>query len=227
VVGDRYSVAYVTASTALQYAYQGRTARAMLLARRAHRIATATGNPTAIAWSDYAMGVALQDRDPERAVATLEQAREIGRAGGNTYLPGVALSVAAAIIVRHGDPYRAARLTAEVIRYWSHESHWAQQWVALRTAVVLLTRLGQDEAAAAVYGALRSSRAAIPPAGAEAARLDAAVAELSGRLDGGRFAAATARGATLSDDDAVAFARTALERVEHARPTSYPRSLSC
>ncbi|HEX6357934.1 BTAD domain-containing putative transcriptional regulator [Actinophytocola sp.] len=226
-VGDQYSVAYVTASSALQYAYQGRTARAMLLAQRAHRLATATGNPTAIAWSDYALGVALQDRDPDRAVATLEQAREIGRSGGNTYLPGVALSVAAAIMVRHGDPYRAARLTAEVICYWSHESHWAQQWVALRTAVVLLTRARQDEAAATLYGALRSSRAAIPPVGAEAIRLAAAVAELTTRLDAGRFAAATARGATLSDDDAVAFARTSLERMEHVRPVSYPRSLSC
>jgi predicted ATPase/DNA-binding SARP family transcriptional activator len=226
-VGDEYSVAYVTASSALQYAYQGRTAGAMLLARRARRLASATRNPTAIAWSDYALGVALQDRDPDQAVATLAQAREVGTAGGNTYLPGVALSVAAAIMVRHGDPYQAARLTAEVIGYWSRESHWAQQWVALRTAVVLLRRLGQDESAATLYGALRASRAAIPPVGADAARLDAAVAELTGRLGAGRFAAAMAQGARLSDDDAVAFARSELERMEHVRPVKYRHSLSC
>lgn len=197
----------------------------MLLARRAKRLAEATDNPTAIAWADYALGVALQDRDPERALATLEQARVIGLAGGNTYIPGVALSVAAAVMVRHGDPDRAARLTAEVIAYWSHESHWAQQWVALRTAVGLLTRLGEDEAAATLHGALRASRAAIPSVGAEAERLDAAVADLTARLSTERFADATARGATLSDDDAVAFARTTLE---HMRPVaSQPRSLSC
>jgi predicted ATPase/DNA-binding SARP family transcriptional activator len=228
-VGDQYSVAYVTASCALQYAYQGSTARAMLLARRAKKLAVPTRNPTAIAWADYALGVALQDRDPERALATLEQARAVGQAGGNTYIPGVALSVAAAVMVRHGDPTRAARLTAEVIGYWSHESHWAQQWVALRTAVGLLTRLGEDEAAATLHGALLASRAAIQPVGAEAERLDAVVADLAERLGADRFAAAIARGATLSDDDAVAFAKTALEEVRPVacRPYQQPRKLSC
>jgi predicted ATPase/DNA-binding SARP family transcriptional activator len=225
-VGDRYSVAYVTASRALQYAYQGRTARAILLAREAKELAATTLNPTAIAWADYALGVALQDHEPEGALAALEQARTIGTAGGNTYIPGVALSVAASVMVRHGDPYRAVSLTAEVIGYWSHESHWAQQWVALRTAVVLLTRHGQDDAAAALHGALRASRAAIPPVGAEAERLNAAVAELTSRMGADRFAAATARGAALSDDDAVAFARTALKRIDHARLPDRGR-LSC
>jgi len=224
--GDIQCVAYVTASGALQHAYHGATSRATLLASRAKKLAMTTRNPTAIAWAHYALGVALQDNDPERALATLEQALTVAQSCGNTYIPGVALSVAGALVTRHNDPRRAARLVAEVIGYWSHESHWAQQWVALRTAISLLTRLGEDEAAATLYGALEASRTAMRPVGAEAELLDAVITAATGRLGAGRFAEAVARGAKLSDDDAVAFARAALDRVDHAAPPGRLRAVS-
>ncbi|MEV5718786.1 BTAD domain-containing putative transcriptional regulator [Amycolatopsis mediterranei] len=219
-VGDTHCVAYVTASGALQHAYQGAAERAVVLAGQAGKLAMVTRNPTAIAWAHYALGVALQDREPERALATLRQAREVGRAGGNTYIPGVALSVAAALMTRHGDVDQAARLTAEVIDYWSHESHWAQQWVALRTAVSVLARSGEYEAAATLHGALVASDGAIRPIGAEAELSDAVVGAVAGRLGDETFTAAVTRGATLSDDDAVVFAKTALDRIGRAGPAA-------
>jgi predicted ATPase/DNA-binding SARP family transcriptional activator len=211
--GDAQCVAYVTASAALQHVYQGTAATGLALARRARKLALATENPTAIAWADYVLGVTLHDSDPERALSRLENARAVGQACGNTYIPGVAQSVAAAVMTRHGDPHQAARLVARVIGYWSQEGHWAQQWVALRTAIRLLTRLGEDEAAVTLHGALESSRAAMRPVGAEAEAHDAVVAAAADRLGRDRFAAASAHGATLSDDDVVAFAGSALEWV--------------
>lgn len=217
-VGDVHCVAYVTASGALQRAYAGATEPALRLARRAKKLAMATGNPTAIAWANYALGVALQDREPERALAALEQARAVARAGCNTYIPGVALGVSAELMTRHGDSHRAARLAAEVIDHWSYESHWAQQWTALRNLIGLLVRLGEHEAAAAMHAAFTASKTAIPAVGADAELLDANVAEIAHRLGADRFATATAVGTAMSDDDAVAFAMATLERINEASP---------
>lgn len=219
-VGDTHCVAYVTASGALQHAYQGAAERAAELAHTAGKLALVTGNPTAIAWAHYALGVALRDREPDRALAALRRAREVGTAGGNTYIPGVALSVAAVLMTRHGDAHQAARLTAEVIDHWSHESHWAQQWVALRTAIAVLARSGEHEAAATLHGALVASDGAMPPIGAEAELFDAVVGAVAGRLGDEPFTAAVSRGALLSDDDAVVFARTALGRIDRTGPAA-------
>src|SRR5207245_1995527 len=103
-------VAYVTASGALQHAYRGDPEEAARLARRAKELAAETGNPTALAWADYALGVALQDVEPDRALVLLERAYTTGRAGHNTYIPGVALSVSAGLLTRHGDPRQAVDL---------------------------------------------------------------------------------------------------------------------
>jgi hypothetical protein len=211
--GDGQCVAYVTASAALQHAYAGSAGDATRLAERAARLAAATGNPTAMAWADYALGVVLQDSDPARALAALGRARTVARAGRNTYIPGVALSVSTALLTRHGDVHLATRLAAEVIDYWSHESHWAQQWTAMRHVIGLFTRLGEHQAAATLHGALTASRTAVRPVGTDAELLDADITELTHHLGDDVFAAATSQGATLNDDDAVAFASATLARL--------------
>jgi len=211
--GDAHCVAYVTASAALQHAYAGANEQAARLAGRAAQLAAATGNPTAIAWADYALGVALQDRDPGRALDALARARAVASAGRNTYIPGAALSVSIAVLTRHGDARLATRHAAELIDHWSHESHWAQQWTAMRHVIGLFTRVGEHMAAATLHGALTASRTAVQAVGAEAELLDSHVAELTRLLGPDRFAAATIRGTAMSDDDAVAYARATLERL--------------
>jgi hypothetical protein len=212
-VGDTQCVAYVTASGALQHAYRGAEPPAIRLARRAKHLAAETRNPTATAWADYALGVVLQDHEPMRAFNLLEQAYLVASAGGNTYVPGVALSIATGILTRHSDPRQAAQFAAEVIGYWCRESHWAQQWVALCNAIDLLIRLGEDEAAATIRGALLASKTAVEPVGVEAARLQANAVELGRRLGPVRLAEATDRGAAMSDATAVAFATATLDRI--------------
>ncbi|WP_233160602.1 BTAD domain-containing putative transcriptional regulator [Actinophytocola xanthii] len=215
--GDDQCAAYVTASGALQHAYLGATAHAVSVARRAKKLAMATRNPTAIAWADCVLGVALRDSDPERALAILERANEVGRACGNAYIPGAALSASAAVTTRHDDPYRAARLVLETIGYWSRQNHRVQRWGVLRTAVILLTRFGDDVAAATLHGAVTASGAAVRPTGVDAELLEAAVAGIAERLGTERFAAATAHGAALPEEDVVALARVAVDRAPAGR----------
>ncbi|MET0136388.1 MAG: AfsR/SARP family transcriptional regulator, partial [Kibdelosporangium sp.] len=218
-VADDHCVAYVTASRALQKAYDGATPVAVALARRAGELAGDIGNPTAIAWADYTLAVALQDVEPQRSLDLLRRAHRTAGASGNTYIPGVALNVGTGILTQHGSPHQAGLLAVEAIRYWGGESHWTQQWVVASAIIQLLARVGDDEAAVTIHGALRVSGTAIQPAGREAERLHNTVVGLQQRLGIKCFARASARGASMSDDTAIAFAETALTRLNRTDPT--------
>jgi alkylhydroperoxidase family enzyme len=85
----------------------------------------------------------------------------------------------------------------------------------MRIVVELLTRLEEYEAAAVIHGALRASRTAIQPTGADAESLRTAITTVAERLGDSRFATATTRGGAMSDDEAVAYAMAAIDRRQH------------
>ena len=76
--------------------------------------------------------------------------------------------------------------------------------------IELLTRIGADEPAAVLYGALASRATSTPTFGAGAARLDRSRRLLAERVGAGAWAAAVDRGSRLGDDEVVRYARTAL-----------------
>jgi hypothetical protein len=110
---------------------------------------------------------------------------------GNRTIAGVAGLSAISCEARVGDPDEALFQYGELIDHWHREGAWNMQWTTLRTLVELLTRLGRDAEAALLYGAMTASATASPLAGADAARIAEAM---------------RARGAALSDSEAVAFA---------------------
>jgi hypothetical protein len=81
----------------------------------------------------------------------------------------------------------------------------------VRNVVELLVRLGDDEHAAVLYGAVLARTAAPPPFGADAQRLADAEATLRRRLGANAFATASARGAAMSDGDVIAWVLELLE----------------
>ncbi len=216
--GDTYFAAYATAGSSLPCAYEGDTRAAVGLANRAKRLATATGNPTALAWADYALGEALLDQEPDRARQALDRAVAAARAARNRFVLGVALVSAGSLHTRHGDPQQAARLLGEAVDHWSQAGNWTQQWITLRHVIDLLIRLDGHEQAAVIYGALTSSGTATPAYGADAARLAAHAAVLRRELGADGFSAASSRGAELGDDGAVPFARAALVHLVASGP---------
>ena len=79
----------------------------------------------------------------------------------------------------------------------------------LRSLVTTLARLGRDEPAAVLYGALKASQTAAPLFGADTARLAEAVERIEERAGRRQLAAWVERGRRLCDDEVLAFARAA------------------
>ncbi len=129
------------------------------------------------------------------------------------FMKGLALVSNTSLRGRHGDARLALRLYEDVIRHWHRGGSWNQQWLTLRNLVDLLARLGADEPAAVLYGACTASTTSPPSYGPEAYRLEAVVGTLVSTLGEKAFGEARARGASLSDDEAVSLALAVAARI--------------
>ncbi len=81
----------------------------------------------------------------------------------------------------------------------------------------LFARLGTDEPAAILCGALDASRSAAPLFGADADRLASTTAALRARLGEQQHRHCLACGAAMTDDDAVVFAAAEIDRATRDR----------
>jgi predicted ATPase/DNA-binding SARP family transcriptional activator len=168
-------------------------------------IAEATANPTARSMARYALGLVLKKCEPHRALALFDEAADLAATVHNFWWQGIALMEAAATRAVHADPAGPTRDLLEVLDHWDRVGDRTQQWLNLRYVLRLLVRVGCDEDAVILHHALGAADKSSPLDGDRAARL------LDGP-DGPRYAAAAARGSTLSAESAVCHARTALRR---------------
>jgi DNA-binding SARP family transcriptional activator len=211
--GDLHGVVYCLVSQALARAYPGDVATALALADEVRELASRSKNPTALAWALYVRGESLLEADPTQALALLEESLEAAASADNVFVTGVALLSATSLRGRYGEPGRALRSYRDAIEHWHRHGNWTQQWITLRNLIELLARVGAGEPAAVIYGATNASATAPPTFGPEARRLAAVVALLSRGLGLEALDEATQRGAALSDEEVVAFATTAIERI--------------
>ena len=79
----------------------------------------------------------------------------------------------------------------------------------LRSLVTTLARVGRDEPAAVLYGALTASRTAPPPYGEDAERLAGVLEWIEARAEPEQLVEWLGRGRRLRDEDVVAFAPAA------------------
>lgn len=210
--GDSYAIAYAMVAGALPLAYRSDCASAVEAARRARSVAMTTDNPYVIGWADYALGEALAAVDPDEAIIAIDAALARSRATGNRFLAGVALVSAASIRARHRDPRAALPLFGQVIDHWQGAGNWTQQWITIRNVIDLFARLGSDVAAAVLCGALDASRTAPRLFGADADRLTSTKASLRARLGDPHYQRCYTRGAAMTDEAALAFTVTEINR---------------
>ena len=194
------------AGEALVRTWSGDAAAGVRAAEAAGELA-AGGNPSAAAEARYALGEALGDVDPPRALDLLADAAARAAAVDDRLFQGAAETAAAAIRSRHGDPAAALADFRDVLRLWRRAGNDTLQANALRNLLVLLARVGADEAVALVDAALPA--AAVYPA--EAARLDRARSAVAERLGPGRLAALHRRGARLTPPEVVDEALRAID----------------
>jgi predicted ATPase/DNA-binding SARP family transcriptional activator len=207
--GDRYWAVLNRMVEILAVAYEGRTAEAIEQAETALATARELGCPSIAAWGLYHLGEVLLDHEPRRALVLLDEAQELAARVGSNFLTGIAGTSATTLRARHDDPERALRRFPELIDLWERAGNWTQQWTMMRSLVTTLGRLGHDEPAAVLYGALDASRTAPPLFGADRERLTDVLATIEGRVGRQQLAAWVERGRRLGDDEVVELARAA------------------
>jgi hypothetical protein len=150
-------------------------------------------NPTTQSMACCALGRALADDDPDRAMALFDQARDLAASVTNNWLIGIACAEDAAIRAVHGDPAETAGIFIEIVDHWElgGPGIGSYQWGTLGDVTRLLVRLGANDEAVALHYALAAAGHA-PPLNA---------ADLSGTA-----------AAVLTGAQAVDLARTALRR---------------
>jgi hypothetical protein len=190
--------------------HRGDVAAAVDRARAQVRRAERDGEEVTSAWATYMYGETLIDVDPTHATDLLLEALAAGRRTGDRYLTGVALTSAASVRTRHGDPRDAVPLFRDVLEHWRQLGDWTHQWTAMRNVVDLLVRTGRYREAAALHGALAARAGAVPTFGADAARMEQALGVLETRLGRDKVADLRLSGGRLGDDEVVARAMSFL-----------------
>jgi predicted ATPase/DNA-binding SARP family transcriptional activator len=212
-VGDRCHEARERAARALALGYQGLPAAAEAELEVVNTLLATQENPTVRAFADYVAGEISLDRAPRKALPALRRAHGSAQRIGNRYLSAIAGVSSVSCAARLGDPGEGLAEFSELIDHFHRTGSWAQQWTTMRMLIETLVRVGADEPAAVLYGALAASETAPPIVGADVARMAEAVRAMRSRLGAGRFAALEAEGAGMGGDGVIAYA------LRHARST--------
>jgi predicted ATPase len=192
---------------AVCYSAQRTPALGIPAAEESLTVAETTANPTARSMARYALGLVLKKSEPDQALLLLDEAADLAASVHNFWWQGIAMMEAAATRAVHKDAATAAGALTVVLDHWDRAGDWSQQWLNLRYIVRLLARLGRDEDAVVLHQCLLAI-------GKPSPLDDARVGLLRARLGEDRYASAGIRGRGMSPSAAIAYARTALQRVD-------------
>ncbi len=201
----------------LALTYAGRAADALAWMDPVQAAADRAGNPSMRALCHYTRGEALLELAPEDALSPLQHAAELAAAVDNRVVLGVVDVSLGSLHARHGDPHTALGSFTGIIDRLYEGRDWTHLWTGLRALVSVLARLGHDEDATTLLGAVREADNAPPPYGDDAERLAELAEDLTGRLGAAAFTSTYTQGRAMTDHDAVAFARHAIDEAATAR----------
>jgi ATP/maltotriose-dependent transcriptional regulator MalT len=207
------------ATRGLIESFAGDHAKGIEWAEAAYAVAR-TGSTALQGMALYALGDTLTQtgQDAERALDCLEQSIALCRANRMHFMAGVSLISLASMRARHGDPLEALPMFRDIVDHWRRGGEWGRQWNTIRNLAELLARIGDDDTAATLLAASEASATATPIFGTQGDRLAKLRRELSERMGGEAFAVAIQRGRAMSDEEAVAYAKTEIDRaLDHLR----------
>lgn len=212
--GDHYEVVIDLLNRALALAYASASDEAAADVEAAAPLLAELGDTSSRAFRDFVAGEIRLETAPDEALPHLRRSVDAARRVGNRFVAGIAGLSGVSCAARLGDPAGVMDDYAELLHDWHRSGAWTQAWITIRTLIEALTRLGRDEPATILHGALTASPSASPVAGADAARLADAVAALQARLGHNRFERLHAEGASLDDEQALT---RALDHLKGAR----------
>jgi predicted ATPase/DNA-binding SARP family transcriptional activator len=161
---------------------------------------------TARAWLAYARGERRAElRDPDSA-RYLEDAILAAEQVGSDFIAGIARHTLLTAAARDGNPAAALAAFGPLIDHWYGFGAWTQLWIAVRSLIETLSRLGRHGDVAVLLGAGSASTRAPRVFGADLARARAVERAARDAL-GDTFETLRAEGAALGDAGAVGLAR--------------------
>ncbi len=208
--GDQYHVVYAWVMRALIATYRGEPDAGLAAAERAVREADRLGNTHMRALAAYCRGEALAPQDPAAALPWLGEAVEGARRMGARLVEAISLVTWSSVHAERGEPQAALDAFREVITRLRRGGNWTHQWTALRNLVFLLVRLGADEEATELIGAIETTSTAARVYGEDATRLQEVVDRLHARLGPARYTEARDRGRRMDDIEALDAALAAI-----------------
>jgi predicted ATPase len=179
--------------------------------------ARTVGNPTGLAVALHTAGVIIGHSDRDRALEYERQAVELAAATGAVLIEGFALAVLAAAAVED-DPLQGARAHLDVVTHYLRVGNHAHLRAFARGLLRPLVAVGAHRAAAVVDGATTDQ----PELGELEATRSALIATARGALGADDYAAAAAQGATMTDDELVAYLNDTLATMKHTFRTREP-----
>jgi hypothetical protein len=201
---------------AMAYGGRAEEARELLPGLRAR--AARSGNPSAVAWVHYVTGEATGEADVPAALEAYRRAEEAAREVDHRLFLNLARSGAVALTARCGSAADALRSFDAVMADWDEIGNVAAQWWMIRHVALLLERLGHDDDAARLYGAVEANSERSFFLMGEEERLAASYERIRERRGGHFLAEAFAAGGRLGLDDAMSAARAALGQAQVEEP---------
>jgi predicted ATPase/DNA-binding SARP family transcriptional activator len=180
-----------------------------ILARRLLNTAQALGNPTALALAFHTAGVILGRDQPVLAVQYQHRAAELAAATGAVLIQGFALTVLAA--QETGDPVQRGRAQLDVMHHYLRVGNRTHLRSFARGLLEPLITLSAHEAAAVLDGATQDQ----PELAVRAAGRATPIVRTRLALGAG-YEAAAARGASMTDDELVAYLDDTVAVLEQA-----------
>ncbi len=113
-----------------------------------------TGCPTDLASAEIASGFASSSETD--ALEAFISADRIARAAGNRWMSAFAHTEASGLLVAHGDLDGGCAGLADMITLWYRAGDWSQQWHTLSRCMIALHRIGEDELAMELVGAIEA-----------------------------------------------------------------------
>jgi predicted ATPase/class 3 adenylate cyclase len=218
--GDDYSAAALYSGQAMSLAQCGRFEEASVAGEQARVIARRLGNPTALVLALHGLGWSLTESDPSAARAALEESIALSEQAALEGGLDAMLGMVAPLRFRDGDVAQALDALCATVARMRETGERASVINAIEASVTMRPVLGEREVPAVIWGS-EAAETFGPRRGLGSpaqARLDATVAELRSTLGDAAFDAAVARGAAMSDEEALNFLLDELTRVRASLP---------
>jgi predicted ATPase/class 3 adenylate cyclase len=181
-------------------------------------------NPSGLALMLWAWAFVFERDDPSRALDAFEESASLVRSGAHDVNYGATLAHIARLRDRQGDHAQALDALLEALQHFRRVGPRTEVVVVVSQASRSLAMIQHAEAAAVLAGVVTSGPIASLTAAGSPERIARGAAAAHAQLGDSAYQAAFARGAAMSYDETMAYARTELgtARAKLATPERPP-----